>query len=163
MSCINHLAIAFHLSVVGRGRDVTATAGPVDVVVDTLLVLLVGRLGLDEEGVGAEVVTLGLEEVGREVLGAVAVEEGQSGAEGGGGDTPESTLGNNVSPAGLGVVDGLGEEVVEEQVLEVGVGAVGVGDVLQEDGADDAATTPHEGDGRLVELPAVLLGSLESC
>ena len=38
------------------------------------LVLLVGILGLDSEGVGTEVVTLGLEKVGGEVLGAVTVE-----------------------------------------------------------------------------------------
>jgi hypothetical protein len=52
------------------------------------------------------------------------------------------------------------EEIVEEKVLEVGVAAVGVGDVLKEDRADDAATAPHEGDLGLLELPAVLLSGL---
>ena len=61
--------------------------------------------------------------------------------------------GNDVSPAGLGVVNSLVEEVVKQQVLEVGVGAEGLGDVLEENGSDDAATTPHEGDVGLVELP----------
>jgi hypothetical protein len=121
---------------------------------------LAGVLGLDAESVGTEVVTLGLEEVGRQVLGAVAVVEAESGGEGGSGDTPESSLADHVTPAGLGVVDGLVEEVVEEQVLEVGVVAVGLGDILEEDGADNAATTPHEGNGGLVELPLVLLGGL---
>ena len=37
-------------------------------------VLFTGELGLDLEGVCAEVITLGLEEVCGEVLGAVAVE-----------------------------------------------------------------------------------------
>lgn len=148
------------LSSVGGSRDVTATAGPVDVDVLALGVLLAGVLGLDAEGVGTEVVTLGLEHVGGEVLGAVTVVEGQGGAEGRGGDTPEGTLGDNVAPAVLGGVDGVVEEVVEEKVLKVGVAAVGLGDVLEEDRADDAATTPHEGDLGLLELPAVLLGSL---
>ena len=148
------------LSSVGGSRDVTATAGPVDVDVLALGVLLAGELRLDAESVGTEVVTLGLEHVGGEVLGAVTVVEGQSGAEGGSGDTPEGTLGDNVAPAVLGGVDSVVEEVVEEKVLEVGVAAVGLGDVLEEDGADDAATTPHEGDLGLLELPAVLLGSL---
>ena len=67
---------------------------------------------------------------------------------------------NSLSPARLSLVDGLVEEVVEEQVLEVGVAAVGLGDVLKEDGADDAATTPHEGNFWLVQLPLVLLGGL---
>lgn len=123
-------------------------------------VLVAGVLGLDAEGVGTEVVTLGLEHVGGEILGAVAVVEGQSGAEGGSGDTPDGALGDNVTPAVLGGVDGVVEEVVEEKVLKVGVAAVGVGDVLEEDGTDDAATAPHEGDLGLLELPAVVLGSL---
>jgi hypothetical protein len=57
-------------------------------------------------------------------------------------------------------VDSLVEEVVEEQVLEVGVGAVRLGDVLQEDGSDDAATAPHESNLGLVQLPLVLFGGL---
>jgi hypothetical protein len=148
------------LSSVGGSRDVTTAAGPVDVDVLALGVLLVGVLRLDAESVGTEVVTLGLEHVGREVLGAVAVVEGQSGAEGRGRDTPEGALGDDVAPAVLGSVDGIVEEVVEEEVLKVGVAAVGLGDVLEEDGADDAATAPHEGDLGLLELPAVVLGGL---
>lgn len=148
------------LSSVRRSRDVTTTAGPVDVDVLALGVVLVGELRLDAEGVGTEVVTLGLQDVGREVLGAEAVVEGEGGGEGRGRDTPESTLGDDVTPASLGLLDGLVEEVGEQQVLKVGVGTVGSSDVLQEDGADDAATTPHESNLRLLELPAVLLSSL---
>jgi len=148
------------LSNVGRGGHVTTTAGPVDVDVLALGEVLVGILGLDAEGVGTEVVTLGLQQVGREVLGAVAVVEAEGSAEGRERDTPEGRLADNVSPAGLSVVDGLVEEVVEQEVLEVGVVAVSVGNVLEEDGADDAATTPHEGNGGLVQLPAVLLSGL---
>jgi hypothetical protein len=122
-----------------------------------------GKLGLDTESVGTEVVTLGLEEVGRELLGAVTVVEAEGSAESRGRDTPEGTLADNVSPASLGVVDSLVEEVIEQEVLEVGVVAVSVGDILQENGADNAATTPHEGNGGLVELPAVFLGGLFDC
>ena len=159
-----------------RSRDVSTPSGPVDVDVLALLVCLVGVLGLDPEGVRAEVVTLCLQQVGREVLGAVTVVEAQSGAESGSGDTPEGTLGNNtgrrlalrvlvmdkylLSPSGLGLVNGLAEEFVEKQVLKLGVLAVRAGDLLQENGADDAATTPHEGNLGLVELPLVLLGGL---
>lgn len=156
------MQLPFHvrLSLVGRSRDVTTTASPVDVDILAGLVLGIGKVGLDVEGVGTEVITLSLEQVGGQVLGAVAVEPRESGREGGGRDTKLSSLGDDVSPAGLGRVDGLVEEVVEEEVGEVVVLAVSGSDVLEEDGADNAATTPHEGDGRLVELPAVLLGSL---
>jgi hypothetical protein len=57
-------------------------------------------------------------------------------------------------------VDSLVEEVVEKQVLEFGVAAVRLGDVLQENGANDAATAPHERNLGLVQLPLVLLGGL---
>jgi hypothetical protein len=60
-----------------------------------LLVLLVGAFGLDPEGVGTEVVTLSLQQVGGKVLCAVSVVEGERGAESGCGDTPESTLGDD--------------------------------------------------------------------
>jgi hypothetical protein len=148
------------LSLVSSGRDVATTTSPVDVNVLASLVLGTGVLGLDVEGMGTKVIALGLEQVGGQVLGAVAVEPRQGGREGRGGDTKLGSLGDNVSPAGLGLVDGLVEEVVKEEVGKVVVLAVRGGDVLEEDGADDAATTPHEGNGGLVQLPAVLFGSL---
>ena len=106
---------------VGRSRDVTTSSGPVDVDVLALWILLAGVLWLDPEGVGTKVITLGLEKVGWEVLGPVAVVERQGSAESRGWDTPESTLADNVSPALLCVVNGLVEEVVKEEVLEVWV------------------------------------------
>lgn len=117
-------------------------------------------LRLDVESVSTKVITLSLQQVGGQILGAVSVEPGQSSGEGRSGDTKLSSLGNGGSPAGLGLVDGLVEEGVEEQVLQVRLVAVSRGDVLEEDGSDNAATTPHEGDGRLVELPVELTGSL---
>jgi hypothetical protein len=145
---------------VGGSRNVTTSSSPVDVDVLALWVLLTGELWLDSEGVGTEVVTLSLEKIGWKILGSVSVVERQSGAEGWCWDTPKSTLADNVSPSRLCVVDGLVEEVVEEEVLKVWVRAVGLGDVLEEDRSDDAATTPHKCDLWLVELPGILLGGL---
>ena len=62
------------LCLVGRGGDVATATSPVDVDVLADRVLLVGTLRLDAEGVGTEVITLSLQEVGRQVLGAVTVE-----------------------------------------------------------------------------------------
>ena len=120
----------------------------------------VGELGLDAEGVGAEVVALRLEQVGRQVLCAVAVVEAERRAERRRRDTPQSHLADHVSPAVLRLVDRLVEEVVKQEVLQVGVVAVRVGDVLEEDRPDNAPTTPHERNRRLVQLPTVFLGSL---
>jgi hypothetical protein len=127
-------------------------------------VLLAGVLGLDAESVGTEVITLGLQKVGRELLGAVSVVEAEIGSESRSRDTPESALADNVAPAVLSLVNSLVEEVVEEQVLEVRVVAVGVGDVLQENGADNASTAPHESYRGLVQFQAIILGgSNHSC
>lgn len=68
-----------------------------------LLVLLAGK---HTESVGTEVITLGLEDVGRNDLGPVAVEEGESSGEGGRGDTPEDGLSDDTPPAGLSLVHG---------------------------------------------------------
>jgi hypothetical protein len=67
--------------------------------------LLGEELGKDLEGVGTEVITLSLEEGGRETLGPVAVVEGEGGGESGSGDTPECGLGDDPPPSGLGLVD----------------------------------------------------------
>lgn len=131
-------------------------------VVLALRVLLRRKLRLDQESVRAEVVTLGLEKVGREVLGAVAIEPRQRSRESRRRDTQQRRLSDNVSPSGLRLVDGLVEEVVEKQVLEIRVVSVSRRDVLQEHRADDAATSPHQSNRGLVELPSVQLGSLFS-
>ena len=123
-------------------------------------VLLARKLGLNAESMRAEVISLRLQQIGRQILRPDTIVERQGRAESGRRDPPEGALGDDVAPAGLRVVDSLVEEVVEEQVLEVRVGAVGLGDVLEEDGADDAAAAPHERDLGLLELPAVLLGGL---
>ena len=111
---------------------------------------------------GTEVITLSLQQVGWQVFGAISVEEGQRSAESRHGNARLDCICNHISPASLSIVDGLVEEVVEEKILEVRVVAVSRGDVLQEYGSDDAPTTPHEGNRGLVELPAVLLGSLQT-
>ena len=61
----------------------------------------------------------------------------------------------------MSLVDSLVEEIVEEKVLKVVIGIVGSGDILEENGTNDASSTPHESDGWLVELPLVFAGSLE--
>jgi len=63
-----------NLCLVCRCTHVTTTASPVDVDILALLVLLIRKLGLDFEGMRTEVITLRLEQVGGQVLGAVTVE-----------------------------------------------------------------------------------------
>ena len=99
---------------------------------------------------------LRLEDVRGDDLAAVAVEEREGGGEGGGGDAPENGLRNDAAPAGLRLVRGLVEEVVEEERLEVRRLLVRGGDVTEEDGLDDAAAAPHARNAGVVEVPAEL-------
>lgn len=125
-------------------------------------VFLRGAFGLDQEGMGTEVIPLSLEEVSWQVVGAISVVEAERRREGRSRDTPQSGLANDITPSGLSFVDGLGEEVVKQQIFEFWVVAVCVGDVLQEDGANNATTTPHQRNGWLVQLPVVFFGGLHN-
>ena len=79
-----------------------------------------------------KVVALCLEEIGREILCTVAIIPAERSAEGRKRDTPYSTLADNVSPTWLRLVNGLVEEIIEEQVFEIWVVAVSLCDILQE-------------------------------
>ena len=134
-------------------------AGVLKIRTDVLAGLELGVLlsGENTEGVGTEVVTLCLENVRGNDLTAVAVEERQGGGERGHGDTPDDTLGNYTPPAGLRLLDGLVEEVVEEKGLQVGSLGVRGGDIAEEDRLDDATTTPHTGNSSVVQVPVELV------
>ena len=148
---------------VGRGRHIASPAGPIDVIVLALGILLAGVLGLDLEGVRAKVIALRLQQIRREFLRAVPVVEAEGGAKGRRGNAPSRPLADNVSPPRLRLVDGFVEEVVEQQVLEVRVLAVRRRNVLQEHRPDNAATAPHQGNRRFVQFPAVFSSSLRDC
>jgi hypothetical protein len=94
------------LSVISRGRNVTTASSPVDV--DVLASLKSGVLfsGEDTEGVGTEVVTLSLEDIGRNDLAPITIQEGKGRREGRSGDTPEDGLSDDAPPARLSFVDG---------------------------------------------------------
>lgn len=125
--------LSSRLSVVGRGRDVATSSGPVDV--DVLVEGQVRALlsGDDSESVGTEVVSLGLDQGSGQLLSSVTVKEGQGGGEGRDRDTPQGGLSHDSPPSGLGGLDGVLEEVIEQEGLELGVLLEGLGDVGQED------------------------------
>ena len=57
-------------------------------------------------------------------------------------------------------MDGVPEELVAEEVLQLRVLVVGLLDVPEEDGADDAAAAPHQRDRAVVQLPREQLRGL---
>jgi hypothetical protein len=109
-------------------------------------VLLAGKFGLDLESVRAEVISLRLEQVCGQVLGAVTVKPAEGSAESWSWYTEKCSLGHDVSPAWLSLVDSLVEEVIEKKILKIRVFPISRRDILQENGSNDAATTPHERD-----------------
>jgi hypothetical protein len=58
-----------------RSRSATASSRPVDMDIGVLFVLLICVLRLDPEGMGTEVITLGLQKIGRTVSSTVTIVE----------------------------------------------------------------------------------------
>ena len=135
--------------VVGGGGGIAAPAGPVGV--EKLAAGLVDPL----VGVSPEVVALGLEQIGGKTFAAVAVEVGQSAAEGGYRYTVSDGGGDYASPGFLAGLDRLSEVGGEEEVGQIMVAVESILDAAEELGADDAAAAPHEGDAAVVEMPVV--------
>jgi len=106
-----------------------------------------------------EVVPMGLQQVGRKPLGPISIVESEGGGEAWSWNTPFNCLADSSPPSRLSVSDSITEEVVKQQVLKLRVGTVGLGNISQKDGTDDASTTPHESDSGIVQLPSVLLSS----
>ena len=89
-------------------------------------------------GVRAEVVALGLQQVGGQAFGGVAVEEGNRGSHAGHGDAAFDGFGDDSAPCGQAVFQYAFEIGVGTQEHQIGIGFVCVADVAQERAADDA-------------------------
>mmetsp|Transcript_4155 Transcript_4155/g.13384 ORF Transcript_4155/g.13384 Transcript_4155/m.13384 type:complete len:478 (+) Transcript_4155:362-1795(+) len=124
------------------------------------MVELVARLVHALEGVGAEEVTLRLDQVGRQAGAAVLVKVGEGGGHGGAGDAGGDAERDDAAPGGLALVDVVRELWVHQQRGQVGVAVVRLLDAVEEDGADDAAALPDAGALAQVHAPPVLAGRL---
>jgi len=101
--------------VITGGRNVTTASSPVDVNVLVGLEFGVLLSGKDTEGVGAEVITLSLQDVGRDDLASVTVQEGESRRESRSWNTPENGLSDDAPPAVMCLLYSMDEEFVEEE------------------------------------------------
>lgn len=107
-------------------------------------IFLIGVFRLDLEGVGSEVVSLGLKQVGGQILSTITVEPAESSTESRGRYSEKRCLGDDVSPTGLSLVNSFVEEVIKKKILKIGVLPVGRCDILQENGSNDTTSAPHE-------------------
>ena len=121
-----------NLCLIGRRRHIATPPSPIDVVVLALRIFVICVLWFNSESMSSEVISLGLQEVGRQILGSITVIEAKRGAECRCRDTPQCAFAYNVPPTWLRLVNCLVEEVVEQQVFKVGVFAIRSGNVLEE-------------------------------
>ena len=121
-------------SIVGGGADTATGSGPVGVVI-------LAGLGSQLVGVCTKKVPERLQEVGGEIGSAVAIEKGQGGAECWGRETSNHRVSDDPPPALLAVLQGLDEEGVKQEALEVRILVKGLLDVSQELAAVQAITT----------------------
>ena len=106
-------------------------------------------------GVSAEVIALGLEQVGRQASGAVGIVVAKRRGKRRDADAALDGEADNFAPVGLGLLNRLVEVLVEEEIRELRVARVSLGDFLQEGGADDATTAEDLGNLAEIQLPAV--------
>src|SRR5205823_7562440 len=83
-------------------------------------------------GMRPEVIAQSLDEVRRQPFLAIGVVVGQRGAEGGNGDAALDRHADHAAPGVLGLRDRVPEIGDEQQILDLWIGAVGVGDAVQE-------------------------------
>ena len=106
-------------------------------------------------GVRTEVVALRLDQVRRQYRRTVAVVVGDRGGEGWRRDTVLHGVSHHVTQRLLVLVSDLLEVWRQQQVGDIGIRRVSVGDLLQELGADDAAGAEDLGDFAVVQIPVI--------
>ena len=107
---------------------------------------------------GAEIVSLRLQQIGRQHLAAERIVVAQRGGERRGRDPQLGGGDDDLAPRRLRVLDDVLEVGIQQQVIQIRIGVEGVFDPFQEDSADNAAAAPQHRDRAVVERPSVLLG-----
>lgn len=101
-----------------------------------------------------------MDQVGREVGRTKAVKIAKSSGDGRDREAIGQSSGSSSSPTSLSSKYSVFEEVIKKEIGELRVLVESLLDLTKELGADDTTTTPHKGDGSIVQLPLVLRGGL---
>lgn len=107
-------------------------------------------------GVRPKVIALGLNDVGAEASGAVAVKVRYRAREGWNPNAVPNGSSDHVAPSGLVCLHDLGKVRINQKVGEVWLRVKRSFDVLEERGANDATAAPHQGDAAKIEFPTAL-------
>ncbi|STJ43803.1 Uncharacterised protein [Escherichia coli] len=103
-----------------------------------------------------EIVTLCLDQVRRQNSGTVAVIIGNRSGEGRNRDTVLYCISNDIAQRLLVVIGNLLEVRSQQQVSDLRIFGISIGDFLQELRTDDAASTENLRDFAVVQIPVVL-------
>src|SRR4029078_10303596 len=106
----------------------------------------------------AEVVALGLKQVGWQAFAAVGVVVGEGGGELDDRQSGQQCVNDEAAPGFLSLEKCLGEVGMQQQIFEPCVGVEGFFDPLEKGGADDAAAAPEKSDVAVFERPGEFLG-----
>src|SRR5271157_3400850 len=109
---------------------------------------------------GAEVIALGLQKIGRQLFAAVPVEKCERGRKRRERNSQHDCLRYNSSPRRLTTVDDRFEIIVQQQVGKIGIFIKRGFDFFKEYTPDDASAAPQIGDAAEIKLPAVFFLSL---
>jgi len=137
---------SFFLKIVSSRGDVAASAGPIRV-------HKFARSLQELVRVRAEVVTLGLDQISRQAGASVAIVEGEGSAEARQRYAEQNSIGHRLTQRAFAFVDLASEEVVEEKIGELGILGERLLDVAQELTSNDAASSPHERNASVVQIP----------
>lgn len=103
-----------------------------------------------------EIVTLCLDQVRRQNSGTVAIVIGNRSGEGRNRDTVLYCISNDITQSLLVVIGNLLEVRSQQQVSDLRIFGISIGDFLQELRTDDAASTENLRDFTVVQIPVVL-------
>ena len=103
----------------------------------------------------AEIIALGLKQVGREPFAAIPVVEGQGRADCRHRNPFFRRDGDHVAPGALALPDCFFEKRIQEQVHQPGIFIKRLLDLAKECASDNAAPAPHQCDPAVVQVPVV--------
>src|SRR3981081_2436761 len=107
-------------------------------------------------GVGAEEVSLCLQQICRQAGGAESVVERERRGESWCRHAGLNRLDDATAPGGFVIVQHLAEKIGDQQVGEVRILIISFLDLAQETAADDATAAPHQRDSSEIQIPALV-------
>ncbi len=109
-------------------------------------------------GVRSKIISLCLQQVGRQATAAIAIVESQGSTHGRHRNAHLNGRGDHSAPGCLCFLDGVLEERVDEQVLQLRIFVKRFLYLAEEGRTNNTTAAPHQGDAAIVQVPVMVLG-----